>query len=241
MAARTSITPTPADSRLTRDRLVGAAAIAFAGLYVAENVIFAATGALGYDAPIASVLDYYAANPVPLGIISGLVAAYLPLFLVFVTGLHGIVQRHGGTGVDWSRLASGAGAAFAVVFVLFNVLQIGLVLSAGVLPEATPAFQIVWQAHAAAFALALPMLGTTVIGAALATHASGMTPAWQRVLGVVSGSLLLAAGVGSLPVADGSPLIFVGLLGFAAALVWFVVTGIRLVCGTALAPVGGRS
>jgi hypothetical protein len=40
-----------------------------------------------------------------------------------------------------------------------------------------PAFELVWQVHAVAFASAL---GTTCIGAALAAHASGLTPAWQR-------------------------------------------------------------
>ena len=140
-------------------------------------------------------------------------ALYLPLLLVFVTGLHGLVERRGGAGADWSRLALAAGATLSAIFVLVNVLQIGLALSAGGLAEPTPAFELVWQMHAAAFALALPMLGTTFIGAALAAHASGLTPAWQRLLGLVGGSLLLAAGLGNLAIADGSALIFVGLLG----------------------------
>jgi hypothetical protein len=139
------------------------------------------------------------------------------------------VERRGGAGADWSRLALAAGATLSAIFVLVNVLQIGLVLSAGGLAEPTPAFELVWRAHAAAFALALPTLGTTFIGSALAAHASGLTPAWQRLLGLVGGSLLLAAGLGNLAIADGSPLLFVGLLGFAAWLVWLLATGVRLV------------
>ena len=45
----------------------------------------------------------------------------------------------------------------------------------------------------------------------------------------MGGSLLLAAGVGNLAIADGSALIFVGLLGFAAWLAWLLATGVRLV------------
>jgi hypothetical protein len=45
----------------------------------------------------------------------------------------------------------------------------------------------------------------------------------------VGGSLLLAAGLGNLAIANGSPLLFVGLLGFAAWLVWLLATGVRLV------------
>ena len=169
--------------------------------------MLAGTGAPTFDAPIEEVLAYYAANRDSVAIASGLVALYLPLLLVFVTGLHGLVERRGGAGADWSRLALAAGATLSAIFVLVNVLQIGLALSAGGLAEPTPEFELVWEAHAAAFALALPTLGTTFIGAGLAAHASGLTPAWQRLLGLVGGRLLLAAGLGDLAIADGSALI----------------------------------
>jgi hypothetical protein len=107
--------------------------------------------------------------------------------------------------------------------------HIAVVLAADGLAEPTPAFEMVWQLHAAAFALALPALGATFIGAALATHASGLTWPWQRLLGVAGGSLLILAGYGNLAIADGSPLLFVGVAGFAAWLLWLVVTGLRLI------------
>jgi hypothetical protein len=72
------------------------------------------------------------------------------------------------------------------------------------------------------------MLGTTCIGVTLAAHASGLTPAWQRLLGLVGGTLLLIAGLGNFAIAEGSALIFVGLLGFLAWLVWMLTTGVRL-------------
>jgi hypothetical protein len=206
---------TLARSWFVRGGLVGAAAIAFVVSVVIENAVLAVTGAPTFDAPIEEVLAYYAANRDSVAIASGLVALYLPLLLVFVTGLHG--------------LALAAGATLSAIFVLVNVLQIGLAVSAGGLAEPTPEVELVWQVHAAAFALALPTLGTTFIGTALAAHASGLTPAWQRLLGLVGGSLLLAAGLGNLAIADGSPLLFVGLLGFAAWLVWLLATGVRLV------------
>ena len=89
--------------------------------------------------------------------------------------------------------------------------------------RADPRLRAGLAAPAAAFALALPALGATFIGAALATRASGLTRPWQRLLGVAGGSLLILAGAGNLAIADGSPLLFVGLLGFAAWLVWLVV------------------
>jgi hypothetical protein len=226
---KTTTTTAPTRSGFARGRFVGAAAIAFAVLVVIENVLLAVTSAPGYDAPMEDVLAYYAANRDAIAIISGLVALYLPLLLVFVTGLHGLVERRGGDGAGWSRLAVAAGATLSAIFVLFNVTQIGLALSADGLAKPTQAFELVWQIHAAAFALALPMIGTTCLGVAFAAHASGLTRAWQRLLGLVGGSLLLAAGLGSLAIADGSALIFVGLLGFAGWLVWLLVTGVRLI------------
>ena len=89
--------------------------------------------------------------------------------------------------------------------------------------------ELAWRMHAAAFAWSLSALGTTFIGAALATHASRLTPPWQRLLGVAGAGLLLAAGAANLAIADGSALLYVGVSGLAAWLVWLTATGVRLV------------
>jgi hypothetical protein len=208
-------------------RVVGATALALAASMAIQNAV--PVGAPTFGDPIEEVLAWHAQNRVAVAIAVGLEALHLPLLLGFLTGLHGLVGRRGGAGADWSRLAVAAGATLSAVFALSAVLWIGVVLSAGELAEPSPAFELAWQLHAAAFALALPALGTTFIGAALAAHASGLTPAWQRLLGLVGGSLLLAAGVGNLAIADGSALLFVGLPGFFAWPVWLLATGVRLV------------
>jgi hypothetical protein len=219
-AATTGTTP-------LRERVVGATAIALAASMVIQTAV--AGGAPTFGAPIEEVLAFHAENRVAVAIAVGLEALNLPLLLGFVTGLHGLVGRRGGAGADWSRLAVAAGATLSAVFALYAVLWIGVVLSAGELAEPSPAFELAWQLHAAAFALALPALGTTFIGAALAAHTSRLTPPWQRLLGVAGGGLLLAAGAANLAIADGSALLFVGLPGFAAWLVWLLATGVRLV------------
>lgn len=223
-----SVGTAPSRRRFIRSRLVGLAAIVFAVLWVTENVLFMVTGGMSYDAPIGDVLAYYAGGRNAITVISGLVALYLPTLLVCVAGLHSLVERRRRGGTEWSLLAVVSGAALSAVLVHFNITQIGLTLSAPGLAEPTSAFELMWQVHAAAFGLALPMAGTACIGMALATHASGLTPAWQRLLGLVGGSLLLVAGIGCLAIAEGSELILVGLLGFAAWVVWLVATGLRL-------------
>jgi hypothetical protein len=210
-----------------RERVVGATAIALAASMVIQTAVVG--GAPTFGAPIEEVLAFHAENRVAVAIAVGLEALNLPLLLGFVTGLHGLVGRRGGAGADWSRLAVAAGATLSAVFALYAVLWIGVVLSAAELAEPSPVFELAWQLHAAAFALALPALGTTFIGAALAAHASWLTPPWQRLLGVAGGGLLLAAGAANLAIADGSALLFVGMPGYAAWLVWLLTTGVRLV------------
>ena len=209
-------------------RVVGAAAIALAASLVIENMVVLA-GAPTYWAPIKEVLAFHAEHRGSVAIAVGLEALNLPLLLGFLTGLHGLVGRRGGAGADWSRLAVAAGATFSAVMAFYAVLWDGVVLSAGELTEPNPVLELVWQMHAAAFAWSMPALGATLIGAALAAHAIRLTPPWQRLLGVAGGGLLLAAGAASLAIADGSALLFVGLPGLAAWLVWLLATGVRLV------------
>jgi hypothetical protein len=220
-----------AGNRMSTTRIVGGAGVALAASVVVQNAVFVGSGAPAYGDPLGVVLAYHAENWGAMAVAVGLEAVNLPLLLWFVTALHGLVQRRGGAGADWSRLAVAAGATLSALFALVIATHIAVVLAADGLAEPTPAFALIWQLHAAAFALALPALGATFIGAALATHASGLTRPWQRPLGVASGILLILAGAGNLAIADGSPLVFVGVLGFAAWLVWLVVTGLRLIRG----------
>jgi len=226
-AAAATTRPTP--TRALGKRVVGATAIALAASMAIQNAMFVGVDAPAYGDPIEEVLAWHAQNRVVVAIAVGQEALHLPLLLLFVTGLHGLVGRRGGAGADWSRLAVAAGATFSAVMAFYAVLWDGVVLSAGELTEPSPVLELAWQMHAAAFAWSMPALGATFIGAALAAHASGLTPAWQRLLGVVGGGLLIAAGTANLAIADGSALLFVGLPGLAAWLVWLLATGVRLV------------
>ena len=137
---------------------MGAAAIALVASLVIQNAVL--VGLLGYGDPIEKVLAFHAANRGAVAMAVGSEALNLPLLLVFVTGLHGLVGRRGGAGADWSRLAVAAGATLAAVFAFYAVLWDGVVLSARGLSEPSPLFELVWQLHAGAFALALSALGT---------------------------------------------------------------------------------
>ena len=218
-----------ARSRFVRGRLVGATAIASAAAVLIDNVLVGWVDSPTYGAPMKEVLAFHTAHPGAVAIAVGLEALNVPLLLLFLTGLHGLVARREEAGAHWSRLALAAGATLSAVMAFYAVLWDGVVLSAGGLTEPSPVLELAWRMHAAAFAWSLPALGTTFIGAALATHASGLTPSWQRLLAVVGGGLLLVAGAANLAIADGSALLFVGVAGFVAWPVWLLATGIRLV------------
>src|SRR5215212_3517894 len=173
---------TPARSGFVRGRLVGATAIASAAAVLIDNVVVGWVNSPTYAAPMKEVLAFHADHPGAVAIAVGLEALNVPLLLLFVTGLHGLVGRRGGAGAHWSRLAVAAGASFSAVMGFYAVLWDGVVLSARDFAEPSPVLELAWQMHAASFAWSLPALGTTFIGAALAAHASGLTPSWQRLL-----------------------------------------------------------
>ncbi len=222
-------TPRNDHSLAQPERLVGATAIALTASIVIQNVVVVSAGAPGYGDPMADVLAFHADHRLVVAIAVGLEALNLPLLLGLLIGLQGLVGRRGRAGSDWSRLAVAAGATLAAVWAFYAVLWNGVVLAADGLTEPSPELQLAWQLHAGAFAWALPALGTTLIGAALAAHASGLTPPWQRVLGLVGGGLLLVAGVFNLAIAGGSAILFVGVPGYLAWIVWLGATGVRLV------------
>lgn len=233
-SVKMSGTATPAVAAgnwMSATRIVGGVAVAYAASVIAQNAVFVVSGAPDYGDSLDVVLAYHAENAGVLAIATGLETVNLVLLLLFVTGLYGLVQRRGGAGSDWSRLAVAAGATLSALFALMIATHIATVLAASGLTEPTPTFALIWQLHAAVFALALPALGATFIGVALATHTSGLTRPWQRLLGLAGGGLLILAGLGNLAIAGGSPLVYVAVLGLAMWLVWLIATGLRLMRG----------
>ena len=222
----TTATHTP--TRVRPERVVGATAIALAASLLIQNVVLGGAGAPDYGAPVADVLAFHAKNRGTVAVSVGLEALNLPLLLGFLAGLHGLVRGRSEGGATWSRLGLAAGVTLSAIWAIYAVAWIGVVLAAGRGAESIPTLQLAWHMHAAGLAMALPALGTTFFGAAMAPHAALLTAPWQRLLGVVGPILLIVAGSASLAIADGSPMVFVGVGGLALWVVWLLATGIRL-------------
>lgn len=225
MTTQTAAAPT---TGLDSPRVVGAMAIALAASLLIQNVVLGGSGAPDYGAPIADVLAYHSEHRGTLAVAIGLEAVNLPLLLGFLAGLHGLVRRRSEAGSTWSRLALAAGATLSAIWAIYAAAWIGVVLAAGNGAQASSTLQLAWQMHAAGLAMAMPALGTTLLGAALATTAASLTPPWQRLMGVLGAILMVAAGTASLAIADGSPMVFLGVAGLALWVVWLLTTGVRL-------------
>ena len=110
--------------RVSTTRIVGGVAVGYAASVIVQNAMFFGgvaqllglgdgTEAPTYGDPLGEVLAYHAENRGAVAVSVGLEALKLPLLLLFVTGLHGLVQRRGGAWADWSRLAVAAGASWS--------------------------------------------------------------------------------------------------------------------------------
>src|ERR671914_2954637 len=119
-----------AGNRVSTTRIVGGAGVALAAWVVVKNALFVGSGAPAYGDPFGEVLAYHAENRGAMAVAVGLEAVNLPLLLLFVTALHGLVQRRGGAGADWSRLAVATGATLAALFALVIATHIAVVLAA---------------------------------------------------------------------------------------------------------------
>ena len=216
-------------SLVSTKRKVGIVAIAYAISMIAQNGMFAVTGAPGYNEPLSVVLSYHADNQGALSITSGLETLNMVLLILFITSLHTLVKRRGGLGAEWSQLAIVSGSTLSALFALTIATHNAIILAANRTTELNIAFEIMWQFHAATFALAMPALGLTFIGTVLASHANGLIRPYQQLLGLAGGTLPILAGFGNLAISDGSPFIYLGVLGLFIWLFWLIGMALKLI------------
>ena len=174
----------------TRLALVGAL------LYLSEWLVIPfsvdlPTDELGEDA--SSVASAYAGHATELAFLAGFLSFALLGRIVFVAALRSAFR-------DSPReliLLDVAVAAMAVS-VAIEILQLGLVATAGWLAEAGADSETIVGLDAAGtvlFGLVLAPIGASVLASSLAMLLSGLFARWLAWLGVVAGALVIAGGV----------------------------------------------
>ena len=173
-------------------------------------------------APTEAVLSFYVSHAWPATIATGWVAINVPLLLVFGSGIAERLGRRA-AGSLWSRVGFGGIVLLAAAFSVTTLLQAVLLARADVLHRAGM-LGLVWDLHAAAFA----MSGTALSGAlgayCLGSLRAEVVPRWVAIAGLVGAVLLVLSGTSIVRTVSGGPGIFLQLAGFVTWLL-FVVTG----------------
>jgi len=208
----------------TPARAAAIGAFGFAAGVAIQNFVLL-IGMPDASATMPEAATWLADNPGRTATASALVGVNLPFLLLFTAALRTLTRDAQGARL-WIDLGSLAVVVLASTFAVVAATQIASTLVAGA--GATPIFTALWSLHNAAFAMSFSALGVTLLGFSIGAHAAGIAPAWQRGVGLLAAGLLLVAGLANTAVAGGSPIVFVGLLGFALWLVWLVTTGVRL-------------
>jgi hypothetical protein len=222
MAAVTTRVPRTAAPPAAR-RLAGIGAVGFAAIVAATNLLIIDVPQPG--TPLAEIAAWYAANGGRVGIATAAYAVNIVLLMLFASNVRELV-RGDDAARPWSTMGLIGLTALAVSFGAVTAAQIALVELAG--GGATPAFAALWALHNAAFSVNVAVLAIAILGLSIGLHAAGLTPAWQRTLGVVGAVLLVLGGAGGLGGGAESPLGLPGLGGFLIWLVWLTTTGVRL-------------
>lgn len=215
----------PTSRLFTPARAAALGALGFAAGVAVQNFLLL-VGMPDASAPAAEAATWLADNTGRATTSSTLVGINLPLLLLFAAALRALVRDVQAARI-WVDLGASAVIVLAALFGVVAATQIAAALIAGA--GATPAFTALWSLHNAAFAVLMTALGTTLLGFAVGAHAAGLTPAWQRYVGVIGAALLLITGLANATVAGGSPIVNVGLAGFALWLLWLVAIGVRLI------------
>jgi hypothetical protein len=222
MAAVT--TPAPLTAALPGvRRLAGIGAVGFAAIVAGTNLLVGDLPRPGI--PLAEIAAWYAANGGRVGITTAAYAVNIVLLMLFASNVRELV-RDSDAARPWTTMGVIGLTALAVSFGAVTAAQVALVELAGA--GATPAFAAIWALHSAAFSVNVAVLAIAILGLSIGLYAGGLTPAWQRALGVTGAVLLVLGGMGGLGAGAESLLGLPGLGGFLIWLVWLTTTGVRL-------------
>jgi hypothetical protein len=215
-------------------RLAGAAALAFVGVVVAQNVI------RGGSAPAngASAEDVLAQYSDHRSITFLLVATFLVGGGALATFLGGAMRRltaGARPAAAYAGLVGGIGviSLFSILVATEEALS---VVAHGNDPD-LGAIQALWAVHNSVFTVLFVSLGVALVGLARAGVGAGLTHRRFDWLAPLGAALLGVAAVAGPAIAGGDamPLFGVGVAGFMVWLAFLATTGIRLIRTQAVA------
>ena len=223
MAISEVAAPQVAHASATPARLAGAAGLLFAATVVFQNVI-RGSGPLN-DAASADVVAYYASHHASMGLLLASFGLGFGALMAFLAGLSARAGAEGPKAAAWARLGLIGGVLIGCTFTLVNALEVGIDAASG----ASPALlAVLLRLYWVAFGINLLPIGVALLGLSQAAARAGLIPRWLGWAGLLGGFLLLAGGMGSFAISNGSHWLLVGLIGFIVWLVFVVVSSAGL-------------
>jgi len=209
------------DAAIIRAAAVGA--FVFVLLLVAQNLIRA--NEPSFDATTSSVTAYFlghrAAVMVPLYLFPfGMVS-----LLVFVAGLRALASRR--EEAFWIDLGTLAVLVIAALFAVVNIAEIAIAVVVRNAPS-PQAVTALWALHAGSFGLNLGAIAVALVALSRSARHLGLVPGWFTRLALLGALLLFAAAVSTVSLAEGGPMLYVGLVGFLVWALFLVLCGIGL-------------
>lgn len=207
-----------------RNRLewwAGLAGIVFALGVIAQGVLRHAFEPSG-DVSAEVLRGYFVEHVWVVGVLDAAVAINTVFLMLFVASVY---HRTVGKSGIWARLgllgAAGVLAYFPLTMAIETTMTVGAKLSDN-------ALLLLWELDSAVFIRAVLTVGAALLGLSLASVRAGLVPRVFVWIGPLCGALMVVTGAAAVPVAHGSPLVQLGMVGFLGWLAFLVAAGIGL-------------
>jgi hypothetical protein len=208
-------------------RVSGLAALGFAFLIVAGNVVLVPAGLPRTGAGIGEVDGFFRAHGDLVGIGSALTPAAWVLATLFGAGAVRVLwQSERDRGEAWALVGFAGLILQNAVFAAVIAIRLALASTAA---DGVGAAASLWALHDTLFTLNGTFLALALVGLSLAGLRAGLIRPWLGRWGLVSAVLLFSSAVLTPLVVDHvGPLGLLGLVGWLMWVVWVLVYGVVL-------------
>jgi hypothetical protein len=208
-------------------RVSGLAALGFAFLIVAGNVVLVPAGLPRTGAGIEEVDGFFRAHGDLVGIGSALTPAAWVLATLFGAGAVRVLwQSERDRGEAWALVGFAGLILQNAVFAAVIAIRLALASTAA---DGVGAAASLWALHDTLFTLNGTFLALALVGLSLAGLRAGLIRPWLGRWGLVSAALLFSSAVLTPLVVDHvGPLGLLGLVGWLMWVVWVLVYGVVL-------------
>jgi hypothetical protein len=229
--------PGAAPAAMDFARISGVAALGFALLIVAGNVVVVPAGLPRTGAGIGEVDGFFRAHGDLVGLGSALTPAAWVLATLFGAGAVRVLWRsERNRGEAWALLGFAGLVLQNAVFTGVVAIRLALASTAA---DGIGADTSLWALHDALFTLNGTFLAIALLGLSVGGLRGGLIRPWHGRWGLVAAALLFGSAVlAPLVIDHAGPLGLLGLAGWLMWVVWLVVYGVALIRRAPQSPTG---